>query len=78
MSKDAIEMNGVVQECYPNTTFRVLCSNGHEILAYLGGKMRRHYIRVMPGDQVVVEISPYDLTRGRIVKRVREADKAAS
>jgi translation initiation factor IF-1 len=71
-AKDAIEMNGVVKECFPNTTFRVLCANGHEVLAYLAGKMRRFYIRVLPGDNVVVEISPYDLSKGRIVRRVSE------
>jgi len=70
MGKDTIEMNGVIKECFPNTTFRVECDNGHEILAYLAGKMRRFYIRVLPGDRVTVEISPYDLTKGRIVKRV--------
>lgn len=70
MAKDAITMEGVVKECFPNTTFRVLCDNGHELLAYLAGKMRRYYIRVLPGDRVTVEISPYDLTKGRIVRRV--------
>lgn len=75
MGKDAIEMAGVVKECFPNTTFRVVCDNGHELLAYLAGKMRRFYIRVLPGDHVVVEISPYDLTKGRIVKRLKEAPK---
>ncbi len=74
MGKDAIEMQGVVKECFPNTTFRVLCNNGHEVLAYLAGKMRRFYIRVLPGDQVLVEISPYDLGKGRIVKRVSEVN----
>lgn len=69
MGKDAIELQGVVKECFPNTTFRVLCDNGHEVLAYLAGKMRRFYIRVLPGDRVTVEITPYDLTKGRIVKR---------
>lgn len=73
MGKDAIEMQGVIQECFPNTTFRVLMDNGHEVLAYLAGKMRRFYIRVLPGDQVIVEISPYDLSKGRIVRRVSEA-----
>lgn len=73
MAKDTIEMQGVVKECFPNTTFRVQCDNGHELLAYLAGKMRRFYIRVLPGDQVVVEISPYDLSKGRIVRRVSEA-----
>jgi translation initiation factor IF-1 len=74
-SKDAITMNGVVKECFPNTTFRVVCDNGHELLAYLAGKMRRYFIRVLPGDRVTVEISPYDLTRGRIVQRISEVGK---
>jgi len=65
-------MNGVIKECFPNPTFRVQCDNGHELLAYLAGKMRRYYIRVLPGDHVVVEISPYDLSKGRIVRRVSE------
>lgn len=73
MSKDAFEMAGVVKECFPNTTFRVELDNGHELLAYLAGKMRRYYIRVLPGDHVIVEISPYDLSKGRIVKRLKEA-----
>ena len=77
MAKDGIEMNGVVKECFPNTTFRVELDNGHEILAYLAGKMRRFYIRVLPGDRVIVEISPYDLSKGRIVKRISEAEAAA-
>lgn len=75
MAKDTIELNGVVKECFPNTTFRVECDNGHELLAYLAGKMRRFYIRVLPGDRVVVEISPYDLTKGRIVKRLKETPR---
>lgn len=76
MSKtDAIEMEGVVRECFPNTTFRVECDNGHELLAYLAGKMRRYYIRVLPGDRVIVAISPYDLSQGRIIKRLKEAPK---
>lgn len=78
MAKDAIEMNGVVKECFPNTSFRVVCDNGHEILAYLAGKMRRFYIRVLPGDHVIVEISPYDLSKGRIVKRITEAEARAN
>lgn len=78
MAKDAIEMHGVVKECFPNTTFRVECDNGHELLAYLAGKMRRYYIRVLPGDHVLVEISPYDLSKGRITRRLREAPKQAS
>lgn len=69
MGKDAIEMNGVIKECFTNH-FKVTCDNGHEVVAYLAGKMRRFYIKVMPGDRVIVEISPYDLSRGRITKRV--------
>jgi translation initiation factor IF-1 len=71
MAKDGIEMHGVIRECYPNTTFLVRCDNGHELLAYLAGKMRRNYIRVLPGDHVLVEISPYDLSRGRITRRFK-------
>jgi translation initiation factor IF-1 len=71
MAKDAIELNGVVKECFPNA-FRVQCDNGHEVLAHLAGKMRKFYIRVLPGDKVVVEISPYDLGKGRIVRRIAE------
>ncbi len=71
-AKDTIEMNGVVEECYPNTTFLVRCDNGHKLLAYLAGKMRRFYIKVLPGDRVIVEISPYDLTKGRITRRTTE------
>lgn len=78
MAKDAIEMNGVVKECFPNTTFRVVCDNNHELVAYLAGKMRRYYIRVLPGDKVVVEISPYDLTKGRIVRRLKEGGRPGS
>ena len=72
LGKDGIELNGVIKECFPNTTFRVVCDNGHELIAYLAGKMRRFYIRVLPGDRVTVEISPYDLTKGRITKRISE------
>jgi translation initiation factor IF-1 len=67
--EDHLELNGVVKECFPNTTFRVQLSNGHEVIAYLAGKLRKHYIRVLPGDHVRIEISPYDLSRGRIVRR---------
>lgn len=73
-SKDAIELYGVVKECFPNTTFKIECDNGHMITAYIAGKMRRHYIRVLPGDRVIVAISPYDLTQGRIVKRLKEGE----
>lgn len=71
-SKDTIQLDGVIKECFPNTSFKVQCDNGHELIAYLAGKMRRFYIRVLPGDRVTVEISPYDLTKGRIVRRVIE------
>ncbi len=71
MKEDAIEVAGIVKESLPNTMFRVELKAGHLILAYLSGKMRKHYIRIVPGDQVRVELSPYDLTRGRIVHRDR-------
>ncbi len=70
--EDYIELDGVVKECFPNTTFKVQCQNGHELLAYLAGKMRRFYIRVLPGDHVRVQISPYDLSRGRIIRRYKK------
>ncbi len=68
-SKDFIEMLGEVMELMPSATFKVLLENGHEILAHLSGKMRLNKIRIMPGDRVRVELSPYDLSRGRIVYR---------
>jgi translation initiation factor IF-1 len=66
-----IEVEGVVTEALPNTTFRVQLENGHEILAHSSGKMRMHYIRILPGDKVKVELSPYDLNRGRIIYRYK-------
>ena len=70
MSKqDVIEIDGVVEDTLPNAMFKVKLSNGHEILAHVSGKIRMHYIRILPGDRVTVEISPYDLTRGRITFR---------
>ena len=69
--EDFIEMEGTVIDTLPNTTFRVELENGHEILAYLSGKMRKFYIRVLEGDRVKCEMSPYDLTRGRITYRYR-------
>ena len=70
MSKDdVIEFDGVVAEVLPNTTFRVRLDNGHEITAYISGKLRQHYIKVLEGDKVKVEMSPYDLTKGRITWR---------
>lgn len=71
MAKDVIETEGVVIEPLPNAMFRVELKNGHQILAHISGKMRMHYIRILPGDKVQVEISPYDLTKGRIVYRSR-------
>ena len=68
-SEEKLLLDGTVVETLPNTTFKVQLDNGHEILAYLSGKMRKHYIRVLLGDRVRVELSPYDLTRGRIVYR---------
>ena len=67
--EEAIEVEGVVKEALPNTTFRVELQNGHVILAHLSGKMRKHYIRIVPGDSVKVALSPYDLNKGRIIFR---------
>ncbi len=70
MSKeDAIQMDGEVVDTLPNTTFRVKLSNGHIVTSHISGKMRKNYIRIIPGDRVTVELSPYDLTRGRITYR---------
>lgn len=72
MSKEeAIEVTATVLETLPNAMFKVELENGHEVLGHLGGRMRKNYIRVLPGDRVVVELSPYDLTRGRITFRHR-------
>ncbi|MFZ9010991.1 MAG: translation initiation factor IF-1 [Planctomycetota bacterium] len=68
-SKDAIKFEAKVIEAKPNAVFRVELENGHQILAHVSGKMRMHFIRILPGDTVTVEMSPYDLTRGRIVLR---------
>ncbi|MBI4812142.1 translation initiation factor IF-1 [Candidatus Falkowbacteria bacterium] len=69
-SKDFIEMQGEVLELLPAGTFRVLLENGHEILAHLSGKMRMNKIKLLPGDKVKMEISPYDLTKGRVTYRL--------
>lgn len=69
-SKDVIRIEGVVTETLPSTTFRVTLENEHDILAHISGRMRVHYIRLLPGDKVMVEMSPYDLTKGRIIKRL--------
>lgn len=68
-NKESIEAQGTVVESLPSAMFRVNLENGHEILAHISGRMRVHYIRLLPGDSVTVEMSPYDLTKGRIVKR---------
>jgi translation initiation factor IF-1 len=69
--KDAIEIEGTVTEPLPNAMFRVTLENGHKVLAHISGKMRMNYIRILPGDRVLVELSPYDLTRGRITYRYK-------
>ncbi|TAN61985.1 translation initiation factor IF-1 [bacterium] len=69
--EDVIEIEGVVKEALPNATFRVELDNGHVVLAHVSGKMRMHFIRILPGDRVKMELSPYDLTRGRITFRVK-------
>jgi translation initiation factor IF-1 len=68
--KEIIKLQGLVKETLPNTTFQVELENGHVILAHISGRMRVNYIRLLPGDSVMVEMSPYDLTKGRIVKRL--------
>ncbi len=69
--KKAIEVEGTVVEALPNAMFRVELPNGHEVLAHISGKIRMHYIRVLPGDKVLIELSPYDLSRGRITYRLK-------
>ncbi|MDI6771960.1 MAG: translation initiation factor IF-1 [bacterium] len=69
--KDAIEVEGTVAEVLPNAMFRVTLAGGHKVLAHISGKMRIHFIRILPGDRVKVELSPYDPTRGRITYRYR-------
>jgi translation initiation factor IF-1 len=69
--KETIEVEGIVHEALPNAMFRVELSNGHKVLAHISGKIRLHYIRILPGDRVLVELSPYDLTRGRITYRFK-------
>jgi translation initiation factor IF-1 len=75
--EDKLTLEGKVVEALPNTTFRIRLENDHEVLAYLSGKMRKYYIRVLLGDRVRVELSPYDLTRGRIVYRHRSPGSPA-
>lgn len=71
MAKDVIEMEGTVTEVLPDTNFRVELENGHDVLAYISGRMRKNYIRILEGDRVTVELSPYDLSRGRITYRFK-------
>ena len=68
-NSDVIEVEGTVTDTYPNASFEVELENGHKVLAHISGKLRMHYIRILPGDKVTVELSPYDLTRGRITWR---------
>lgn len=70
-NKEIVKLEGVISETLPSTTFRVKLDNGHEILAHISGRMRVNYIRLIPGDRVLVEMSPYDLTKGRIVQRLK-------
>ncbi len=67
--EESIQMEGKVVETLPNTTFRVELDNGHVVLAHISGRMRKHYIRILTGDRVTVELTPYDLTKGRIIFR---------
>lgn len=68
--KEAIEVEGTVREALPNAMFWVELANGHRVLAHISGRMRMHYIRILPGDRVLIELSPYDLSRGRITYRL--------
>ena len=70
MGKELIKLEGVILETLPSTTFKVKLDNGHEVLAHISGRMRVNYIRLLPGDKVLLEMSPYDLTRGRITQRL--------
>lgn len=69
--KETIEVEGVVKESLPNAMFKVELANGHKVLAHISGKIRLHFIKILPGDRVLVELSPYDLTRGRITYRFK-------
>ncbi|MBE9514506.1 MAG: translation initiation factor IF-1 [Dehalococcoidia bacterium] len=69
--KERIEVEGKVTTVLPNTMFRVELANGHQVLAHISGKMRKHYIKILPGDRVLVELSPYDLSRGRVTYRLK-------
>jgi len=71
MVKDVIEAEALVEEAFPNASFEVRLESGHKVLAHLSGKMRKNFIKVMPGDRVIIEVTPYDLTKGRIVRRLK-------
>jgi len=71
VKKEKIEVEGKVTVCLPNTMFRVELANGHMVLAHISGRMRKHYIKILPGDRVLVELSPYDLSRGRVTYRLK-------
>jgi translation initiation factor IF-1 len=71
VKKERIEVEGKVITVLPNTMFRVELANGHQVLAHISGKMRKHYIKILPGDRVLVELSPYDLSRGRVTYRLK-------
>lgn len=70
-NKELVKLEGVVEENLPSTTFKVKLNNGHVVLAHISGRMRVNYIRLLPGDRVLIEMSPYDLTKGRIVQRLK-------
>lgn len=76
--EEAIEIEGVVTENLPNTHFRVQLDNGHTVLAHISGRMRKNYIRILMGDRVTVQLTPYDLTKGRIIFRNKDGKKAAA
>ena len=71
MSKEVIEFEGTIQESLPHAMFKVVLENGHQVLAHISGKIRKNFIRILPGDKVKVELTPYDLTRGRITYRLK-------
>jgi len=68
--KELVKLEGIIEEVLPSTTFRVKLENGHSVLAHISGRMRVNYIRLVPGDRVLIEMSPYDLTKGRITQRL--------
>jgi translation initiation factor IF-1 len=75
MAKEVIELQGLVEDALPNAMFKVVLDNGNQVIAHVSGKIRMHYIKILPGDQVIVEFSPYDLTKGRITRRLTGNEK---